>query len=498
MKHVTEPHPHALSSKLLSVRSSVLANGVVAAALLALLPGCCYHAVKPLPNGLAVSSALLPASDVRFLCDQTFLDGAGVRHSDQRIFDEIFALIAKAEQLAVVDLFLFNEFLGAGQAPHRRLCEELTAALIARKRAMPDLRIVLITDPVNTVYGGQEADHLRRLEAAGAEVVITRLDRLRDSNTAWSSVWRLFFKPWGNSSESGWVASPFGAGKVTLRSWLALLNFKANHRKVVVADAGGELVAIVTSANPHDGSSAHSNVGVVFSGPAARAVLETEQAVLDFSNGRALAPGAAPANSDAAPPNAVRVQVVTEEAVAAAAEALISGAGAGDAVDVVMFYLADRPIVRALKAAAQRGATLRVALDPNKDAFGREKNGMPNRQVARELAAAGVPVRWAVTRGEQMHAKLLLVRRSDGTADLLLGSANFTRRNVRNFNLETDVRVAGRANAPALADAAAYVDRLWTNADGRVCTAGYETFRDDSRWRALLYRFQEATGLCTW
>jgi len=116
-------------------RVRFLINTCAAFVLLAVAPGCCYHAVKSLPKGLSVSSALLPASDVRFLCDQTFLDEAGVRHSDQRIFDEIFALIAKAEHLVVIDMFLFNEFLGAGQAPHRRLCSELTDALIARKRA---------------------------------------------------------------------------------------------------------------------------------------------------------------------------------------------------------------------------------------------------------------------------------------------------------------------------------------------------------------------------
>lgn len=471
---------------------------LAASACLALAPGCCYHAVKPLPRGLSYSSELLPASDVRFLCDRTSLDAAGARQSDQHIFDEIFAMIGQAEHLAVVDMFLFNEFLGAGPAPHRRLCEELTAALIVRKRAVPQLRAVLITDPVNTVYGGLEAGHLKRLEAAGVEVVTTRLDRLRDSNTAWSSLWRLFFKPWGNSAEGGTRANPFGEGKVTLRSWLTLLNFKANHRKVVIADAGGVLRALVTSANPHDGSSAHSNVGVAFSGPAARAALETEQAVLAFSGakGRPL--------SESAPDPAVcvagglRVQVLTEEAIADAAEALIGGTRKGDALDLVMFYLADRGIVRALKAAAQRGVLLRVVLDPNKDAFGRQKNGMPNRQVAKELVAAGVPVRWAVTSGEQMHTKMLLARRADGTADLLAGSANFTRRNVRDYNLETDVRVSGRSEETALADAAAYVDGLWTNAGGRQYTTGYEAFRDDSCWRVFRCRFQEATGLCTW
>ena len=485
------------------VRERLAFQTLAVIALLAIAQGCCYHAVKPLPQGLSFRSALLPASEVRFLCDQEFLDGDGARHVDQQIFDEVFAVIGRAERLVVADLFLFNDFLGAGPPPHRRLCEELTAALIARKRAVPGLRAVLITDPVNTVYGGLEARHLQRLQEAGIEVVLTRLDRLRDSNTAWSSVWRLLFKPWGNSSAGGWLANPFGEGEVPLRSWLALLNFKANHRKVVVADANGELTALVTSANPHNGSSAHSNVGLIFSGPAARSALETEQAVLNFS-GRptpplaevAVGPAAAPPGP--APTNAVRVQVLTEEAVADAAEDLIGGAGAGDALDLVMFYLADRAIVRALKAAARRGVTTRVVLDPNKDAFGREKSGMPNRQAARELVAAGLCVRWAVTRGEQMHAKMLLVKRADGTADLLLGSANFTRRNVRDYNLEADVRVSGRSDAPSLSDASAYAERLWTNAGGRVFTTGYEAFRDDSRWRAFRCRVQEATGLCTW
>ena len=69
---------------------------------------------------------------------------------------------------------------------------------------------------------------------------------------------------------------------------------------------------------------------------------------------------------------------------------------------------------------------------------------------------------------------------------------------MRDYNLETDVRVAGRVSAPALADAAAHVERIWTNSGGRVFTADYGVFRDDSLWRVFRYRFQEATGLCTW
>ena len=78
---------------------------------------------------------------------------------------------------------------------------------------------------------------------------------------------------------------------------------------------------------------------------------------------------------------------------------------------------------------------VRVLLDPNKDAFGREKNGIPNRQVASELNDAGVNVRWCNTQGEQCHSKMII--KSNGQqAELILGSANFTARNLKNYNLQ--------------------------------------------------------------
>ena len=50
---------------------------------------------------------------------------------------------------------------------------------------------------------------------------------------------------------------------MSLRSYLEMLNFKANHRKVFVADSADGPVTIVSSANPHDASSAHSNVALL-------------------------------------------------------------------------------------------------------------------------------------------------------------------------------------------------------------------------------------------
>lgn len=465
----------------------------------------CLHAVKPLPVGLDYAGATAPVPDLRFIRDLTWIDGEGTSGHEQEIFDEILAIIGSARRILLVEMFLFNDFLGSAPPPIRPLCEELTQALVSRKREVPELEVIVVTDPVNTVYGGIESSHLQRLEAAGIQVVLTDLDRLRDSNPLWSGIWRAFVKPWGNSPNQGTVASPFGHGKVTRRSWLRLLNFKANHRKVVLADRDGGYVCLVTSANAHDGSSAHGNIALVFGGRGACEAFLTEKAVLAFSSKTPLPtvsclPGGSGNTGTGKETGGAgaTVQIVTEQAIGRSVEQLIGEAAEGDCLDIVMFYLSDRRVVRALKRAARRGANLRVVLDPNKDAFGRIKKGLPNRQVARELTRAGIAVRWADTHGEQSHAKLIMLRGKNGDCAFTAGSANFTRRNLRNYNLETNVVVRGRESEAVIQDVRQYVDMLWENRDGRLFTVGYNAYRDDSRWKVLEYRFKEFTGLCTW
>ena len=135
-------------------------------------------------------------------------------------------------------------------------------------------------------------------------------------------------------------------------------------------------------------------------------------------------------------------------------------------------------------------------LDPNKDAFGRQKNGIPNRQVASELNAAGIPIRWCNTRGEQCHSKMLLKYNAQ-QAELMLGSANFTARNLKNYNLETDMRVIGSVQASVFQDATTYFNSSWTNANGRQMTVDYKQYEDESKAKYWLYRFMEWSGLST-
>jgi len=468
-----------------------------AVVLAAWIGSAAWQAGKPLPDGLALAGPLRPATNIRFLADRTYLDLHGVRRSEQAIFDEAFALIAQARQLIVVDMFLFNAFTGADGPAYRPLSSQLADALIRRQREVPTLRIVVVTDPVNTVYGGLHAPQLDALEAAGVHVAITDLRRLRASNPLWSGLWHLCCAALGNDPDGGWLANPFGPGHVSLRSYLALLNFRANHRKTLVVDEGAGWTALVTSANPHDGSSAHGNVALRFGGAAALDLLHSERPLLEQAGLALPLPAVPPSDPIDAASTATQVQVLTERRIRDALLASLTTAARGDRIDIAVFYFAHRGLVRAALAAHRRGVALRVLLDPNRDAFGREKNGIPNRQVAAELHAAGVPVRWCDTHGEQCHAKLLLHTRGDGRGELILGSANYTRRNLDDYNLETDVRLLGDAGEPALQHAAAYFEDSWTNAAGHRISLPYAAYADDSTWRRLLYRFGEATGLST-
>lgn len=470
-----------------------------------------WNVVKPMPPGTNVSSPSIgaQAEDVQFLYDLTTESPRGAPVHEQRIFDEVFRIIDEAESFVVADFFLLNDMMGAAESVHRPLSRELADHLLARKQARPELAMLLITDPINDIYGGLPSKLLGELRAAGIEVVSTDLHPLRDSNPAYSSLWRMFIQWWGNAPEGGSMMNPFldaeagDAPPITLRSWLALMNFKANHRKVIVADrSDGSLTALVTSANPHDGSSAHSNVAVRFNGPLAQHIIDSEMAVARFSGWKGHVYASArqqPAEQMLDPP--VQLAFLTEAAIRAHLLDAIDTTRNGDAVDIATFYISDRKIVKALLRAASRNVTVRLILDPNRDAFGRQKDGVPNRPVASELVRRSdekIQVRWYRTHGEQFHTKLALIKHGERLI-ASLGSANLTRRNIGNYNLEANVALELRSDSALALEMTSYFDRLWHNdgPPGTAFTADYGAWRDDDAGRYWRYRLMEATGLST-
>jgi hypothetical protein len=469
-----------------------------------------WNLFKPLPDGVSIRGTIVetPLNELQFLNDVTGADVFGAPVVRQEIFDSVLALIGRSREFIVLDFFLFNSQRGAatGVKPHRELSVELRDALLARKRAMPDMRILVIADPINDVYGALPSRDLAQLRGAGIEVVTPDLDDLRDSNPIYSSLWRLTMGWWaGDGSGEANLPNPLDAGpeRVSFAAWGRLLNFKADHRKVVIADDGkGGLTGIVTSANPHDASSLHSNVGLRLSGAALEPLLASELAIAagaGWTGDWDTSP--TPAAPAPEPENTARVQVLTEGEVGAAIVRNFAGARVGDSIDIAMFYLSDRDVIRSLLAAARRGVAVRVLLDPNKDAFGRTKNGIPNRSVATELAAASdgaIKVRWFRTHGEQFHCKLVVMRTASEYW-FTLGSANLTRRNLENYNLEANIAASVPPDAEIATQISTWFDSLWTNHGPPELeyTAEFGAYADPSQGSYWLYRLMEATGLST-
>ncbi|MGW8266548.1 MAG: phospholipase D-like domain-containing protein [Longimicrobiales bacterium] len=452
-----------------------------------------YNLAKPLPEGVSVSGPLRDAAGMEFLYDLTFRSG-GRESVEQRIFDRILSMIDAADEFVVLDMFLFNGLHG-GERAYRPLSGELVEHLVERRKVRPGLAVTFITDEINTFYGAYTSQEIAALRAAGIQVVTTRMTRARDSNPLYSAGWRML-GGWLGTGGPGWLPNLFGASgpKVTLRGYLKLPNFRANHRKLMVT----EKRCLVTSANPHDASSFHSNIAFTGTGPVCADLLSSERAVVAFSGGDTggWPTYASPGTDGDATSGEGSVQLVTEGKILDALLEDLGAAGPGDRVDLAMFYISERQVVKALLDADGRGAEVRLVLDPNKDAFGREKGGIPNRQVARELVTRSdgrIAVRWYDTHGEQYHTKLMMVSGAD-TVTVMGGSANLTRRNIGDYNLEADLRFVLPRDSPVASAAVDYFNRLFANRGGEY-TLPFEAYRDDSWVKRITYRIQEFTGM---
>jgi hypothetical protein len=144
---------------------------------------------------------------------------------------------------------------------------------------------------------------------------------------------------------------------------------------------------------------------------------------------------------------------------------------------------------------------VRIILDPNKDAFGREKNGIPNRSVAAELSAASdgaIKVRFFRTHGEQFHTKIVTIRTATEYW-FTLGSANMTRRNLANYNLEANLAAGVPVNSEIATSITAWFDALWNNRGppDLEYTSDIGSFADPSQGTYWLYRAMEGSGLST-
>jgi HKD family nuclease len=440
-----------------------------------------YNRIKPLPPGISYAGETftIPEKDVEFLYDLTYQKD-GKELYDHSIFDEVYQTIEKADDFLVLDLFLVNGYT-KGDRDYPKISETLSNKIQEQMKKKPDLKVVFISDVVNTTYGSHQAKQIEPLEELGAEVVFTDLNRLRDPNLFYSGVWRTALR-WFGQGGDGWLPNPMSpsAPKVTMRSYLKLLNVKANHRKIVISEDAG----LILSANPHDASGFHSNIGFKVKGDILKDMIKAEKAVAAFSGGNEKAfPSKQEMDQSIKdlPSSSVSVkaQILTEKKVQTSVVNALKKTKKGDEVWIGMFYLADRDIIEALEGAADRKVDVRIVLDPNQNAFGQEKIGLPNLPIASELHNLDndhITIRWYNTNKEQYHSKFILLK-GENESTVIGGSSNYTSRNLDDYNLEENIKIVAPSDSQTIKGIDQYFQRIWNNEDGTF-TLEYKKYQD--------------------
>jgi len=414
-------------------------------ALLAWASIAVWNSIKPLPPGTHVASLAARLAETQVAVIDDFPRGGEIPARE-------LAAIDRAEQMIVLDRCP----LARDEAQH----------LLMRKRQRPNLKIVLVSDPLNEAYGGTPAQYLIALEQAGVVVARVRLNRLRDSSPLYSALWR---------SGVAWWSDPFdeAPGRINLRSWLRGLNFKADHRQLMVADdgAGGWLSIIPGGAG---------DLAVELRGGLARDIAASELQIAAWSTGDDRLPAAPPAGGGGV--GSIDARFLTEGAIRSALLEALGAAAGGDQIGIMARAMSDRQLIGAAVRAAQRGAHVQALLDPEEP---------PNRAVAGEMTRTGagrIEVRWFAGRAAAAHTALAVVRHG-GELWVSLGAADFTRPSLDDFNLEAAVELRLPARAAAARSFAAHFAEQWSSA------APYARSADESPGAYWRYRVRQTAGL---
>lgn len=448
---------------------------------------------KEQPRGIDFESDEFVNVEVDFLKDLTY--GKGTKKIvEQEIFDTVYKTINEAEDFIIVDMFLFNDNY-AKKEEYPNLSKKLSEKLIEKKQENPEIKIIFITDPINTFYGSYKNPYLENMKKENINVVITDLDKLSNSNPLYSTFWDNGLKLiHGEKTSKGSIKNPFGDkdNKIHLTSGLKMLNFKANHRKAIITEKTG----MILSANPHGASFYHSNVGFLFKGELLNDLLKTELNVIRFSDKILYNSVANLKVKSTIEGTDIKGKIITEKRIRTNLIKYIEKLEKGDELKTGMFYLSEYKIIQAIRDASNRGVNVELILDANKDAFGMDKIGIPNVSVAKILTQnSDAKVRWYDTHGEQFHSKITILNYKEETV-VIGGSANLTRRNINNYNLETNILLKTNKNSNFSIEVNDYFNKIYENKNGNY-TADYSNYKDHSIVKQVIYLFQEFTGLGT-
>jgi hypothetical protein len=318
---------------------------------IALVSVALYHHYKPIPIGLdsASQSYIVNEADLVFSLP-----------TDQVTqLDQLLGYIDSAEQYVLLNTEIFNNWSSTAVSS---AFSQITAKLIAKKTAQPDLKVDLIIDPINLAYGALESKELDALKVAGINLIITDLDQLRDPNPIYSSWWRIFVAWWDFLPNYPWLANPWQSSgpQITLRAYLASFNFKTNQRELFIADQAGQLISFFNF------NFSSNKLAISLRGPLAESVYHSQQALAKLSKNSLYS---LPSNlvGQASPESNryAQVEFLTEAGIKESLLNRITALSAGDTLSLSSRWLADAELVKALSDSASRSVSIKLLLNHN-------------------------------------------------------------------------------------------------------------------------------------
>ncbi len=406
------------------------------------------------------------------------------------VLEAFSRLIDAAERSIILQMYLLARngdqttlLPRPGAEPHAEL---LADRLIARKRARPELPIVVILDsntPANPARTRRRGELIRtRLERAGIVVLTAYLfNNHFDPRRRRIAAMNLHLDH-AKVPLADWVEHQ--------NRWQSLHNVE-DHRKNLVIDGGR--AGIITSHNFFDAAFDWHENGFMLAGRSARQLwrIATDALTAALKIPQPLSHAdhvtidvlltAAPAH--ATDDEHSDGELIENEAIRGRLEALCAGAGPGDQLLAATTYFSDLPAFAALDMAARRGARVRVLIDsihalPLPRLYSWLTCNLANHQViqAASRAHAELPNNFELRvhdsrAGTMMHLKTLARL---GPRPLLLGGqANFTPNSFSGAWLETDLETRSPA---VIAGFTEHFEQLWQQ-DASLAPAATGTLR---------------------
>ena len=240
--------------------------------------------IKTPPLGVDYESPLRDSDNVEFHYDLTYLDKDGNIRYDRKIWDATYKVVDEAKDYLIVEMFLFNDIYNKDKEHYPEFAKEYARRLIKKKMENPNLKVYVLSDENNDLYGAFEHPFITEMKNAGIDVITVDIFKLKDTFPWYSPIWRTLIEPRGNPQGKGWIGNFYGPmwPKLTVRNLLRALNVKADHRKIFLNEEN----VVISSANIHDPSYFHENVAISANGEITKDVLDGLQHVAEFSGGK--------------------------------------------------------------------------------------------------------------------------------------------------------------------------------------------------------------------